>query len=216
MSEYLTDFEKAMPSYRLAKTHHSDTLQMVAYRELGDANRWIELIWMNNLSDPYLTDDVNLVSSSVLLTGSLIRVPAAAGVTSTTQETGQVFERDVALVNRRLAVDDTGDIMTVSGIDNLSEQLGKRLDTPKGQLIRHPKYGCRLHELLGKVTGPAADLLGAQYVKSSLKADYRISSVTSVTGTSAGDSISVVANAMAIDGNTVDTTASTSSPSGSA
>lgn len=200
----MAEFEREMPSYRLAETHAGDTLQRVAAREMGDANRWPELVWINNLTSPYLTDTPAEASDTVLLTGSMIRIPAPTGVNTDATERAQVYERDCKMVKRRLTDDGNGDFAVVSGTDNLTQQLKHRIVTPRGQLVRHPEYGCLVWLLQGKVTGPAANLLGAQYVKAALQADYRVSSVTSSTAEVDGDATRITATAEAIAGGKVD------------
>ena len=197
-------FEREMPSYRLAETYAGDTLQRVAAREMGDANRWNELVWINNLSHPYLTDNPDEAGDSVLLTGSMVRIPAPAGVTTTAAERSQVYERDCRMERRRLLDDGNGDIAVVSGTDNLTQQLTHRINTPRGQLIRHADYGCLVWQLQGKVAGPLAGLLGAQYVKAAVQADYRVSAVTSSTAEVDGDITRITATAEAIAGGKVD------------
>ncbi|MNY05439.1 hypothetical protein D3C86_1381620 [compost metagenome] len=197
-------FEREMPSYRLAETHASDTLQRVAAREMGDANRWYELVWLNNLTSPYLTDRPEDVTDSVLLTGSMIRVPAPTGINTDATERAQVYEPDCKMVKRRLVDDGNGDIAVATGTDNLTQQLSHRVDTPRGQLVRHPDYGCLVWQLQGKVTGPTASLLGAQYVKSAIEADYRVSSVLRSTTEVTGDATRITATAEAIAGGKVD------------
>lgn len=200
----MAEFEREMPSYRLAETHAGDTLQRVAAREMGDANRWPELVWINNLASPYLTDIPAEASTTVLLTGSMIRIPAPTGVNTDATERAQVYERDCKMVKRRLTDDGNGDIAVVSGTDNLTQQLKHRIVTPRGQLVRHADYGCLVWLLQGKVAGPTASLLGAQYVKAALQADYRVSSVTSSTAEVDGDATRITATAEAIAGGKVD------------
>lgn len=200
----MADFEREMPSYRLAETHAGDTLQRVAAREMGDANRWNELVWINNLTYPYLTDVPEEACDAVLLTGSMIRIPAPTGINTDATERAQIYERDCKMVKRRLVDDGKGDIAVVAGTDNLTQQLKHRIDTPRGQLVRHPEYGCLVWLLQGKVTGPTASLLGAQYVKAALQADYRVSSVTNSTAQVDGDATRITATAEAIAGGKVD------------
>ncbi|WOL24231.1 hypothetical protein fHeYen801_021 [Yersinia phage fHe-Yen8-01] len=197
------EFEQPMPTYRLAETHHSDDLEKVATRELGDANRWIELVWLNSLVFPYLTDDETQATDGVLLTGSLIRVPAPAGLYSDKTDYDQIFERDVKMNNRRMQAEN-GDLAIVSGIPNLSQQLNHRIRTPMGQLVRHPQYGCRVFSLFGKVTGPLKTILAAEYVKVAIKGDYRVARVDSVKATTNGDATSVRADLQAIAGAALD------------
>ncbi|EGD6457227.1 hypothetical protein IAJ44_004288 [Salmonella enterica] len=208
----MAEFDQEMPQYRLVATQYGDDLQRVAMRELGDENRWVELVWLNDLLPPYLTDDDSQATSRVLLTGSLIRVPSPQGVSEITRnqtEPGQIYERDIKMVNRRLVLDSTGDIAVVAGYKNLTQQLKHRINTPTGQLRRHPLYGCRIHELRGKVQGPLLVHLSAQYLKTAIKAEYRIARVTSTQAISDGDAVIATAIGEAIAGDKLDLTVRT-------
>ncbi|EAM1616329.1 hypothetical protein EU642_22085 [Salmonella enterica] len=206
----MAEFDQNMPGYRLVSTHYGDDLQRVAMRELGDENRWIELVWLNNLLPPYLTDDPTdkaLATGRTLLTGTLIRVPAPRDVNDLTRsqtEPGQIYERDIKMVNRRLVLDATGDIAVEAGYKNLSQQLRHRINTPMGQCRRHPQYGCRIHELRGKVQGPLLVHLSAQYLKTAIKAEYRIARIVSVEAHTEGDAVIATAIGEAIEGDKLD------------
>lgn len=200
----MTEFEREQPSFRLVETHRGDDLQAVAARELGDANRWPELVWLNQLTHPYLTDDERLAGTTVLLTGSLLKVPAPVGVWTDTADRGQVYERDCRLQKKLLVADAGGDFLVAAGVDNLTQQLKHRIDTPRGQARRHPEYGCLVWRLLGTVQGPLAGRLGAQYVKETLQADYRVASVPNVVAEVQGGAVRVTAKAEGISGAAVD------------
>lgn len=200
----MSEFERRLPSYRLAEIHHADDLQAIAAREMGDANRWTELVWINALTHPYITTDERRASAGVLLVGSFIKVPAPSGVWTADAERGQVYERDCALVRRQLGVDDNGDLAIVAGADNLRQQLQHRLDTPRGQARRHPQYGNMTQRLKGRVNGPTAGQLAAEYVKSTLLGDYRVDRVEFSNAEVQGDTIRVTARAIAIEGGVVD------------
>lgn len=199
----MSEFERAMPTYRLVESHYGDDLQAVAARELGDANRWPELVWLNALVHPYLTDDQRLVRAGVLLNGSLLKVPAPTGFTEDKSSTEDVYERDCQLRGRLLQDDGAGDFAVVVGVDNLTQQLKHAVDTPRGQARRHPEYGCMAWRLKGTVNGPTAGALGAEYVKATLLADYRVVSVTRATAQVNGDAILIEAEAEALAGGTI-------------
>jgi phage baseplate assembly protein W len=200
----VSDFERPLPSYRLAQTHWNDDLQAVAAREMGDANRWPELVWLNALVPPYITTDDRQVGASVLLAGAFIKVPAPASVWTDGAERGQVYERDCLLVGRQLTDDGNGDLAVVTGADNLRQQLQHAVSTPRGQARRHPEYGCLVWRLQGTVNGPVAAKLGAEYVKATLKSDYRVKSVDYSKAEVSGDAVRITARAVAIEGGVVD------------
>lgn len=197
------EFLRPTPLYRLAQTNYGDDLQSVAARELGDANRWPELIWLNNLIAPYLTDDQAQVETGVLLSGSLIKVPSPVSYTEDS-DNDSIFERDVVLIDKKLVFDETGDFMVVSGSKSLVMQLTHRINTPRGQARRHGSYGCLLWTMLGTVGGASAAALGNAYVRSALLADYRVSAVLSAVTQVVGDTVQITATAQTIDGGSID------------
>lgn len=199
----MNEFERTLPPYRLVETNHADTLQSIAHREMGDANRWPELVWINALTWPYITDDPQRAGPGVLLSGQFIKIPAPTGVFTDDAERGQVYERDAKMMARKIVIAD-GDFAVVAGADNLRQQLQHRIDTPRGQARRHPEYGCMLSRLKGAVNGPVAAMLGAEYVKAALLADYRVSAVDIATGEVVGDAVRVTARARPIEGGIVD------------
>lgn len=199
----MSQFERQLTGFRLAETHFGDSLQAFAAREMGDANRWPELIWLNSLRPPYITTDPSQVTDGVVLAGGLLKVPAPVAAFTDAAQYGQAYERDVALAGKKLTFVD-GDLGVVSGAANLVQQLKHRIDTPRGQARRHPTYGCLIWSLKGVINGPVADALGAQYVNAALKADYRVASTSNVSATSVGNVISITATAHAIDGGSVD------------
>jgi len=200
----MSDFERPTPSYRLVETHWGDDLQSVAAREMGDANRWPELVWLNALTHPYITNDERQVTPSVILAGALLKVPAPTPVFTDAADRGQVYERDCEMRDRLLADDGHGDLAVLAGADNLRQQLQHAVNTPRGQARRHPEYGCLVWRLQGTVNGPTAGRLGAEYIKSTLLSDYRVSSVETSTAEVIGDAIRITARAVAIEGGIVD------------
>lgn len=200
----MSDFERAMPSFRLVETHWGDDLQAVAAREMGDANRWPELVWINVLVPPYITQNPSLVSAGVVLAGSLLKVPAPTPVYTDGADRGQVYERDCAMRDRLLADDGAGDFAVLAGSANLRQQLQHAVNTPRGQARRHPDYGCLVWRLQGTVNGPTAGRLGAEYIKATLLSDYRVARVESATADVSGDAVRITARAEAIEGGAVD------------
>lgn len=188
-----------LTGYRLVEVLYGDTLQSIAARELGDAERWAELIAINGLTWPYLTSDENESSATVKLYGQTIFVPAATPQVSATSDPDAVFGVDLLLVDGDLEAVD-GDLELVGGRFNLRQALKHRIDTPLGDLIFHQAYGCGAHRLKGRAASPTTALLGARYVRDAVQADPRVDSVIESTATVVGDVVQANANVRPVVG----------------
>ena len=199
-----TIFDQALTGYRFVDTQYGDTLQKIAYREMGDASQWPLLIAYNQLVYPFITDDPTQAAAGVILTGAQILVPAPVPVIAAQTNPTQVFEIDVALDQHGdLQADATGDFAVVSGTDNLVQALNGRVVTDSGELIWHAEYGNLIRQLLGAINGPDAALLAGQYVTGAVSVDPRVSSVDSSNVTVAGDQIQVAVQVTPIVGRAV-------------
>lgn len=198
-----TPFDTPLLGHRFVLTNRGDTLQVIAARELSDASRWVEILALNDMTWPYLTDNPELVKAGVFLTGTNIIIPSATPASVTT-DPNAVFGQDVALTDGLLTVND-GDINLVSGLSNLTQALNNVLETDEGELLFHQNYGTQIRRMIGKMNNASAALLSAEYAKQSIEADLRISSVTSSVGTVVGDAITVVVSAQTIQGTTATT-----------
>ena len=194
--------ERTLAGYRFAETNFGDTLQAVALRELGDAARWVELVAINGLVPPYISDIA--AADGVLLSGSQIRIPAAQTLASTTTDPDLVFEVDVALgSDGGIAVDAAGDFDVSAGLDNFKAALEHRLVTDTGELMFHPTYGSGLRRIIGTTNGPTAAALAAAYAQAALAADSRVARVVESTAQVVGDAVKVTAKVQPIAGRAV-------------
>lgn len=198
----MSEFSRPLRGYRLVDTLRGDTLQSIAYRELGDASRWADLANINNLLPPYLTDDAALAGPRVILTGDVLVVPALSQVAENAESTDpdDLYQLDLGLVAGDLSADAGGDLAIFNGHANLRQALVHRVITERGELIFHPEYGCLVRSLIGVVNGPTAAVLAAKYVQATLADDPRVRQVISCTATVSGDTISVVAEVLPITG----------------
>lgn len=201
-----TGITREINGSRFVETNRGDTLQAIALRELGDGARWPELVAFNNLLPPFITDDASVAGPQVLLTGALIRVPAADNIVDANVDADLVFERDVLLDGAGQPSVAGGDFALVSGVANLHQAIVHRLTTDRGELPFHPEYGSLLRRIVGSVNGPTAGLLAASYAKSAVQEDSRISSVTSAEAQVSGDSVTVTVVAEPIVGRAIDVT----------
>lgn len=193
-------FTKPLTGVRKVQTRRGDTLQAIAARELGDAARWPDLITLNNLAAPYLTDDPAQAGPRVLLAGVGLLVPSVAPPATGVADSVSLFGADVALTQGRLTAGDDGDLLTVAETPNLVQALGIRLETEPGELLFHADYGCQVHSLLGRKAGPVVNQLAATFVARALRSDPRVARVDGATATVQGDTVAASAVAVAVDG----------------
>ena len=85
-------------------------------------------------------------------------------------------ERRVAKVGLRL------DLAVVDGRENLGQAVVLRLLTPRGELevLGHPTYGSRLHELIGRQNTETTRNLVKLHILESLEQEARIAKVTQI------------------------------------
>lgn len=183
---------------RYVDTHRGDTLQALALREMGDSSRWAEIIWLNDLLPPYITDDPLLAGARVILTGGKVALYSSdSGVDLDELET---FGVDVALDGGGALAGFGGDFVLETGFANLKHALVRRIVTEKRTRGFTPEYGCWVRLLLGDKLGAAQLALAALYVESALLEDDRVASVLSCVATAAGEVISIRASIQPIDG----------------
>lgn len=195
--------DRKLIGYRLVETHFGDSLQVIAAREMGDASRWPEIVAINNLVPPFITDEAGLSGVGVILTGKPVRVPASTPIADAATNPGATFLADVKLSGGHVEADASGDFLLCDGLPNLRQALVHRVVTQNGDLMYHPEYGSQIKRLLGAVTGPTASILAAQYVSASVLADPRVADVTKSTAEIIGDVINVSVEAETISGRSV-------------
>lgn len=127
-----------------------DTLPKIAARELGDATRWESIALLNNLRYPYFSESGE---PGTLKPGETLWVPTQSeqGSNSPTQTSSlspedRLYGRDL-LVRQEggtfSVVFENGDLVTVSGRNNLSQAITLATTIEEGQLLEDGSYGLR-------------------------------------------------------------------------
>lgn len=193
MSESFT-FPVTAAGWRWAETRAADTLQTIAWRELGDAARWPELAALNDLLPPYITTDPAEAAASggrVLLAGQHIRVFAADDAADATVAPAEVYGADIATDRDGFLTADGGDLSAIAGLPNLRGALVRRITTDRGELVFHDDYGSGLRTMIGAVASPARAALAAREARQTIARDARVARIVSARAETQGDSLAL-------------------------
>lgn len=195
--------DRNLTGFRFVETRFGDTIQAVAARELGDASRWPEIVSYNGLVPPFITDEPSLAVEGVALSGQPIMVPAPVATVDAATNPNATFLADIDLAGGQVQADEMGDILLCEGLPNLRQALVHRVVTARAELIYHPQYGSLIKRLIGRVTGPTASILAAEYAKSAVESDPRVKEVSRATAEVVGDVINVGVQAETITGRVI-------------
>lgn len=172
------------------------TIKDVALSLLGSAGRWKEIAILNRLDAPYISPKGD--GKTVLRPGDLIKIPE---IPDDEDESNQVFSlednvndldasrygRDlkVNLESKDLEVDESGDLATIEGLENLRQAMHIKVWTKPGDLKVHPTFGFGARA--GQ--GLSIDVLSSYHLqaRATLLSDTRIQEVRYLSVRAAGD-----------------------------
>lgn len=174
------------PGYRVVRILVGDTLPRIALRELNDAARWPEIASVNDLRSPYIVGIGAPTSERTRRPGDTLKVPSTRAYWIGSGDEDNLYGRDLILTDRRL-VAENGDFALVRGRANLHQALLHRLRTQPTELLRHPKYGCHVHLVLGEKLRPLSAALGQGFVVRALRAEPRVREVVRADVSPDGD-----------------------------
>lgn len=134
------------------------TLERIAQQELGDSTRWGELVEVNGLKAPYVTDDKSSTLEGVLRPGDTFLIPTAAvsgfsqvpsakdiKTTVGLSELEKSLGTDLKVTsNFDLSLSNSGDLEVVSGAQNMAQAVILKLSYTKGEIMRYPELGTGL------------------------------------------------------------------------
>jgi phage baseplate assembly protein W len=183
----MSQFDRQLDGVRYVSLNNNETLQSLAARTLGSAERWTEIVNINKLIPPYVTGDpLQRAGGRVALYGDLLKVPGSLQYSESADDRELIFERDCLLENGDIQAD-AGDIKLVSGTKNLVQAIRHKVLTDTGELLFHSTYGCDVRSLLGATSGPIQAMFAASYVKASVKSDPRVQDVKKIQADVVGD-----------------------------
>lgn len=163
-----------------------DNIQMIAMRELGDIDKFKDIIILNNLKPPYISQTGGV---GVLKYGDKILIPKpnASGASSVVKNvpyniTKNMLQAEIDLgVDIRLTEDgdlalaSNKDLDLVAGVDNFVQAIALKLYLEKKSLKRHPFIGTNLN-LGSKLRSKGLSNLRKE-ILDSLGSDSRVESI---------------------------------------
>lgn len=180
ISLFLLSLEQPIAAQaNIAIVKNGDTPMDIAARELGDIEQWREIVTLNGLVPPWFAATS---STGVAAYGSKILLPSPGSNLSATGQPPSYNQNFLGTdlyfgpINGDMP-DWAGDFQTITGINNLSWALGRRLQTTLGTLIYHSDYGSRLPPEIGQIQdqNTAGHILA--FGQSALLSDPRVRAV---------------------------------------
>ncbi len=107
----------------------------LAWIFLGNRGRWLEIVDANSFLDPYTKAD-----GTPIKVGDLILIPDPDGIPAKFASTG-FYGSDLKIKDGDLVMRGTSGLQTVSGEDNLRQNLAHRLKTVRGTNRAFPSFG---------------------------------------------------------------------------
>ena len=169
---------------QLATVRENDNLMDMAARSLGNFEQWTQIAATNNLQPPYIASGVTALTA---VPGQQLFLPTTGVVQ--TQGTVPSYTLNYLGVdiyygplNQDIAVW-AGDFQLISGYQNLSFSLGRRLQTTLGSLVYHNDFGSRIPPEVGTITDSNTLSYITAYAKSALLSDPRVNKIVSASTT---------------------------------
>ena len=173
------------------KLQQGTTLERLAQQELGDSTRWGEIVEVNGLKAPYLSDDPNESRDGVLGPGRniLIPIPVQNGFSQVPVGKENKLTKNMSELERSLGTDlkinkdfdlvltSSGDLELVAGADNMAQGTLLKLSYEPGEVMLYPELGSGL--VVGKKFPPIEDI--KDRITNSLLQDNRIHKVADLS-----------------------------------
>lgn len=167
------------------------SLERLAQQELGDSLRWGEIVEVNNLKAPYISDDPSESRDGVLRAGQNILIPSPIQNGFSQVPVGKVnkLTEGMSELERSLGVDfrlnadfdliltPSGDIELIAGADNMAQGTLLKLSYEPGDVMLYPELGAGLS--IGKKFPPLEEI--KDRITNSLLQDSRIQRVADLS-----------------------------------
>lgn len=167
------------------------TLERLAQQELGDSTRWGEIVEVNGLKAPYISDDPQESRDGVIRAGQniLIPIPLLNGFSQVPVGKENKLNKGMSELEKSLGVDfkvdsnydlvltSSGDLELIAGAQNMAQATLLKLRYEPGEVILYPELGSGL--IVGRKFPPIEDI--KDRITNSLLQDNRIHKVADLS-----------------------------------
>lgn len=167
------------------------TLERIALEEMGDSSRWGEIVEVNSLKAPYVSDDPFESRDGVLKPGDKLLIPMDTlnGFSSVPEGKENKLTKNMNQLEKSLGVDlkltkdfdlslsSSGDLELVGGAENLAQATLLKLSYEPGDILEHPTLGAGIR--VGKKFPPLQEIKDG--LVNTLLQDSRINRVTDLS-----------------------------------
>lgn len=181
----------ANQAVKQVKLQKGITLERLAQQELGDSTRWGEIVEVNNLKAPYISDDPQESRDGVLKAGSniLIPIPLQNGFSQVPVGKENKLTKGMSELEKSLGTDlkinkdfdlvltSSGDLELVAGAENMAQGTLLKLSYEPGEVMLYPELGSGL--VVGTKFPPIEEI--KDRVTNSLLQDNRIERVADLS-----------------------------------
>lgn len=181
----------AQQAVKQVKLQAGMSLERLAQIELGDSTRWGEIVEVNGLKPPYISNDPNESRDGVLKAGSniLIPTPVQNGFSQVPQGKDNKLTSGMSELERSLGVDfkvdgnfdlvlsSSGDFELIAGANNMAQAVVLKLSYEPGEVMLYPEIGSGL--VVGKKFPAIEDI--KDRITNSLLQDSRVQKVADLS-----------------------------------
>lgn len=167
------------------------TLERIALTEMGDSSRWGEIVEVNSLKAPFISDDPFESRDGVLKPGDklLIPIPVQNGFSAVPVGKENKLTKNMNQLEKNLGIDlkltkdfdlslnSSGDLEIVGGAENLAQGTLLKLSYEPGDVLEHPTLGAGIR--VGRKFPPVQEIKDG--LINTLLQDARINRVTDLS-----------------------------------
>ncbi len=168
--------ESVLSNIQLGTVQNNKTIMDLAARKLGNYEDWQNIVAANGLLPPYIGDGTGLATA-----GQQLYLTGTGGSVVPNYDINYLGT-DIYFgpLNSNYNVWN-GDFAIISGYNNLSLSLGRRLQTTLGSLMYEVSFGSRIPPEVGKIQSQSTSGNILAYASAAILADPRVYKITNAT-----------------------------------